>query len=79
MKIQTVHCPTCGKLAHGIIEHCECLAFLNCEDNGDAEYEGYTEYFSENQELPLQLPVRNNNLVTLRCIDGHEWQSGMTE
>lgn len=75
MRFQTPNCPTCGEIAYGTLEHCEGLALLNfTDDKGNAEYEGETKYFDEKQET-----VKTNGLVTLECINGHQWQSGMDE
>jgi len=64
-------CSECGRLAYGTLERMDGIAVLAFDDDGSAEYQGWTDVDWETQKT-----VRNKQgLVTLVCPSGHQWQA----
>ena len=75
MKLEPPHCPVCGELARGMLESAPGLALLALVDNGEAEYEGETKMYWDEQA-----PCRDRyGRVTLECPDGHQWPAQLIE
>jgi hypothetical protein len=71
MTFQTPKCPQCGQKAIGVLETCTALALLNFRDHFTATYTGEARHNEDRETL------FTNGLVTLECINGHQWLSGM--
>ena len=69
MKFDPWKCPECGDPAEGTVEMLVGLAELNFNEDGEAEYGGYTEMWWDGQTTVLD----DNGRATLRCPQGHEW------
>jgi hypothetical protein len=76
MKISCPKCPECGGLAIGTLEELEAWARLDFDDNGEAEYSGYTEVIWETQRTVVNI---EDETVTLECEAGHQWRSKMDQ
>jgi len=70
MRFRPIHCPECGQRATGTVENLSGVAqFLPPDQNGEIEYDGYTEVNWDTQETVTDAKGRTN----LTCPDGHEW------
>ena len=68
-------CPECHEFARGTLESVPGLALLRFIKDGEAEYEGETEMFWNNQRT-----IRaDKGQVTLICPNHHEWKSDCHE
>lgn len=75
MKLEIPKCPECGELAHGVLESLAGMAMLNVSENGDAEYDGETDVWWDEQRTVYDADGR----ATLWCRNRHEWQSRIME
>jgi hypothetical protein len=74
MKFSPVRCPTCGQLAKGTLETLPGMALLGIDpDTGEADYEGRTEIWWNDQRSNRDLQGR----YMLTCENGHEWPAEM--
>lgn len=71
MKFQTPRCPECGELPKGMIHTLPCLALLAFDTNDEAEYEGHSDTYYDEQYHNEDEVGR----VTLRCECDCEWQT----
>lgn len=64
-------CPKCKTLAKGTVELIQCVALLNFDEAGNAEYAGESDMAWDTQETMTDRTGR----VKLTCDNGHDWFS----
>ncbi len=76
MNLGSPACPTCQKMACGILEHLQATANLmpagtsvDYEGSTDMDYDSQVPVFHVDPEHP------GAKMVTLTCPDNHEWSS----
>lgn len=75
MRLTPYICPTCGGPAEGTLESVPCLALLNFDEDGNAEYVGETTLDWDHKKTNADAYGR----VTLECAHGHQWQAVVSE
>jgi len=74
MKFKCPICPECGGKATAILEIVPCMASLDTEDGDTFEYGGDSDMLWDGQR-----PEVIDGTVSLRCEEGHAWETEMTE
>lgn len=74
MKFEHHKCPECGQVAEATLENLTGWALLVFDQDGVADWEGETKVDWNSQETDED-PMTGE--ITLRCPDGHVWQTDM--